>query len=309
MKRGIKALRRRYTADEERSIDFTTRLYRVALTPMKLTMRESANDIAEGKFLMQRTKQTVIGAESTKPNQIGGKEKATNHRIRQHNHFSNDEPLRAVADEPHRRDNEHYCPKRHPHDGKTCRPAQGLAEVGGGGEIVELDLRNPQNRLELGRVGEKSRLVPVKACIQIVATSTIHFPDWATITGELYYINWRTGMRATEDPRTAAAAEYVDDCSSEEDDSSSYDSDGSSLESSPCSSREQWSGKSNQENCYYDDEERNTNNSNSNNSNNVLVVAGCKSCLMYYMVPKQLEICPKCCGQLLHFDRSENASS
>ena len=125
-------------------------------------------------------------------------------------------------------------------------------------------------------------------------------------TGELYYINWRTGMRATEDPRTAAAAEYVDDCSSEEEDSSSYDSDGSSLESSPCSSREQWSGKSNQENCYYDDEERNSNN---NNSNNVLVVAGCKSCLMYYMVPKQLEICPKCCGQLLHFDRSENASS
>ncbi|XP_042058156.1 NKAP family protein-like [Salvia splendens] len=130
-------------------------------------------------------------------------------------------------------------------------------------------------------------------------------------TGELYYINWRTGMRATEDPRTAAAAEYVDDCSSEEEDSSSYDSDGSSLESSPCSSREQWSDKSNQENCYYDDEERNNNNSNinSNNSNNVLVVAGCKSCLMYYMVPKQLEICPKCCGQLLHFDRSENASS
>ncbi|KAL1565350.1 NKAP family protein-like [Salvia divinorum] len=130
-------------------------------------------------------------------------------------------------------------------------------------------------------------------------------------TGELYYINWRTGMRATEDPRTAAAAEYGDDCSSEEDDSSSYDSEGSSLESSPCSSREQWSGKNNQENCYYDDEERNNNSSSSNisSSNNVLVVAGCKSCLMYYMVPKQLEICPKCCGQLLHFDRSENASS
>ncbi|KAG6393052.1 hypothetical protein SASPL_147282 [Salvia splendens] len=118
MKRGIKALRRRYTVDEERSIDFTTRLYRAALTPLKLTVRESANGIAEGKFLMQRTKQTVIGAGSAKPNQIGGKEKATNHRIRQRNHFSNDEPLRAVADEPHRRGSKHYCPKRHPNSGR-----------------------------------------------------------------------------------------------------------------------------------------------------------------------------------------------
>lgn len=126
-------------------------------------------------------------------------------------------------------------------------------------------------------------------------------------TGEVYYINWRTGMKATEDPRTAA--EYGGGYYSEEEDSSSCDSDGSSSESSP-SSREQWSGgkdNNNQENCYY--QERNENNSNNNNNNNVLVVAGCKSCLMYYMVPKQLEICPKCCGQLLHFDRSENGSS
>lgn len=115
-------------------------------------------------------------------------------------------------------------------------------------------------------------------------------------------------MKATEDPRTAA--EYGGGYYSEEEDSSSCDSDGSSSESSPSSSREQWSGgkdNNNQENCYY--QERNENNSNNNNNNNVLVVAGCKSCLMYYMVPKQLEICPKCCGQLLHFDRSENGSS
>ncbi|KAK6160460.1 hypothetical protein DH2020_003841 [Rehmannia glutinosa] len=127
-------------------------------------------------------------------------------------------------------------------------------------------------------------------------------------TGGIYYINWRTGMKATEDPRTTA--EYGGDYYSE-DDSSSYDSDGSCSESSPSSSREQWSGNNNinnQENCYYQEKNENENNNN-NNSNNVLVVAGCKSCLMYYMVPKQLQICPKCCGQLLHFDRSENASS
>ncbi|KAH6837828.1 hypothetical protein C2S53_000546 [Perilla frutescens var. hirtella] len=136
-------------------------------------------------------------------------------------------------------------------------------------------------------------------------------------TGEIYFINWRTGMKATEDPR--AAAEYGGDYYSEEDDCSSYDSDGSSSESSPSSSREQWSGKNIQENCYYQERNEieinsnninnNINNNNNNNNNNVLVVAGCKSCLMYYMVPKQLEICPKCCGQLLHFDRSENGSS
>ncbi|KAL8519977.1 hypothetical protein ACS0TY_010781 [Phlomoides rotata] len=120
-------------------------------------------------------------------------------------------------------------------------------------------------------------------------------------SGEIYYINWRTGMRASEDPRTTAqySGEYYSD-----DDSSSCESDGTS---SPSSSR--------QTSYYYQEKneiENNTTininfNSNSNN-NNVLVVAGCKSCLMYYMVPKQLEICPKCCGQLLHFDRSENGS-
>ncbi|KAL3655926.1 hypothetical protein CASFOL_000322 [Castilleja foliolosa] len=139
-------------------------------------------------------------------------------------------------------------------------------------------------------------------------------------TGEIYYINWKTGMKAKEDPR-GATAEHGSDYYSDED-NSSYDSDGSCSESSP-SSREQWSGNSNnnQENCYNQEKNEtredninnnsnlNLNNNNNNNNNNVLVVAGCKSCLMYYMVPKQLEICPKCCGQLLHFDRSENGSS
>ncbi|KAK4792287.1 hypothetical protein SAY86_022722 [Trapa natans] len=41
----------------------------------------------------------------------------------------------------------------------------------------------------------------------------------------------------------------------------------------------------------------------------VLVVGGCKACLMYYMVPKQVDECPKCSGHLLHFDRSKNGCS
>jgi hypothetical protein len=103
-------------------------------------------------------------------------------------------------------------------------------------------------------------------------------------TGEIYYINWRNGMKAKEDPRTTA--EYSGDFYSEDD--SSYDSEESSSESSP-SSREHYRVEK-------------------GHKDHVLVVAGCKSCLMYFMVPKQVEDCPKCGGQLLHFDRSENGS-
>ncbi|EEF50092.1 uncharacterized protein LOC8275022 [Ricinus communis] len=105
-------------------------------------------------------------------------------------------------------------------------------------------------------------------------------------TGEIYYINWRNGMKAKEDPRVTQ--EYSGDYYSE--DESSYDSEESSSESSPPSSREHYTSRGEQK------------------EDHVLVVAGCKSCLMYFMVPKQVEDCPKCNGQLLHFDRSEDGS-
>ncbi|XWS68799.1 hypothetical protein CRYUN_Cryun04dG0123400 [Craigia yunnanensis] len=117
-------------------------------------------------------------------------------------------------------------------------------------------------------------------------------------TGEIYYINWRNGAKAREDPRTAA--EYSGDFYSEEeeeedDDDSSYDSEESSSESSLHFSRE----RKHYNNSHHRVEK---------DKDNVLVVAGCKSCLMYFMVPKQVEDCPKCNGQLLHFDRSESSS-
>ncbi|PRQ39815.1 putative WW domain-containing protein [Rosa chinensis] len=116
-------------------------------------------------------------------------------------------------------------------------------------------------------------------------------------TGEIYYINWRNGMKAKEDPRTAA--QYSGDCYySDDDDNSSYDSEESSTESSPSSSREREP---------YNNQQQKESDQN-NKQDHVLVVAGCKSCLMYYMVPKQHEDCPKCSGQLLHFDRSESGS-
>ncbi|XVF66703.1 hypothetical protein PTKIN_Ptkin10aG0058700 [Pterospermum kingtungense] len=116
-------------------------------------------------------------------------------------------------------------------------------------------------------------------------------------TGEIYYINWRNGMKATEDPRTAAEYSggfYSEEDDEEDDDYSSYGSGESSSESSP-SSREREHQNNNPHRVGKD-------------KDNVLVVAGCKSCLMYFMVPKQVEDCPKCNGQLLHFDRSESSS-
>ncbi|XP_047148208.1 uncharacterized protein LOC124820538, partial [Vigna umbellata] len=56
-------------------------------------------------------------------------------------------------------------------------------------------------------------------------------------TGEIYYINWRNGMKAKEDPRAAMAEYSVSrDCESEEE--SWYDSEESSSESCPSSSKE-----------------------------------------------------------------------
>ncbi|GMJ05507.1 hypothetical protein like AT2G33510 [Hibiscus trionum] len=107
---------------------------------------------------------------------------------------------------------------------------------------------------------------------------------------DVYYKNYRDGVESTEDPRRAAvAAEYGGDFSSDDDDGDSwYDSeDYSSSGSSP--------SEDNNNNHRAVLEEEN---------GNVLVVAGCKSCYMYFMVPKKAEACPKCNGHLLRFDRS-----
>ncbi len=85
-------------------------------------------------------------------------------------------------------------------------------------------------------------------------------------------------MKAKEDPRFTQ--DYNGDYYSEDD--SLYDSEDSSSQSSPSSSITR--------DHYHEEKE-----------DHVLVVAGCKSCLMYYMVPKQVEDCPKCGGQVLHF--------
>ncbi|XP_021745785.1 uncharacterized protein LOC110711672 [Chenopodium quinoa] len=123
-------------------------------------------------------------------------------------------------------------------------------------------------------------------------------------TGELYYINWSNGMKAKEDPRTTGyngdyysegeADDDEDEDEDEEEESNCYDSESSSTESSPCSSNRKGSFRSLKKQQQQQQEPE-------LNQESVLVVAGCKSCFMYYMVPKHEEDCPKCSGQLLHF--------
>ncbi|GAB2280737.1 hypothetical protein Dimus_015363 [Dionaea muscipula] len=127
-------------------------------------------------------------------------------------------------------------------------------------------------------------------------------------TGEIYYVNWRNGMKAKRDPRLSCGESCSGTgggggggggdgyCYSGEDEVS-YDSEGSSTGDSSSSTSSPARG-------------RRTRVASSKllQRDEVLVVAGCKSCLMYFMLPKHLDDCPKCSGQLLHFDRSEHSS-
>lgn len=100
-------------------------------------------------------------------------------------------------------------------------------------------------------------------------------------------------MRVKKDPRKSvsrgnnaeqSSGESYGTVFSSEEVSSYYESEESSSESSPSSRRK---------NHKYEEEEE---------EEDVLVVAGCKACFMYFMVPKLLKDCPKCATQLLHFD-------
>ncbi|KAL3511486.1 hypothetical protein ACH5RR_030887 [Cinchona calisaya] len=133
-------------------------------------------------------------------------------------------------------------------------------------------------------------------------------------TGEVYYINWRTGMKSKDDPRTTNPGMNMIDgglLSSEEEEEEEEDDDDSSYESEEGSSTEEsYPSTSRRQQCRRCSPPPPPPPSAANDQppQQVLVVAGCKSCFMYFMVPRQVQDCPKCFGQLLHFDRSQNAS-
>ncbi|KAI3929678.1 hypothetical protein MKX01_025846 [Papaver californicum] len=133
-------------------------------------------------------------------------------------------------------------------------------------------------------------------------------------TGEIYYMNWMNGRKVKEDPRKMFNGgnggdhlfHYHTDNDNDED--SSYDSDEGSSTSSPCSSTTTDNSKSNG---YYtsNDDHHQANGDDGDDEDQILVVAGCKSCLMYFMLPKRVEECPKCNALLLHFDHRSDQNS
>ncbi|KAK9120180.1 hypothetical protein Scep_018273 [Stephania cephalantha] len=114
-------------------------------------------------------------------------------------------------------------------------------------------------------------------------------------TGEIYYVNWETGMKEREDPRRVESFEENYYLVDGEDfiNNYSYSSDESSSVSSPSPS----SSRDIEDSCGEAAGEH------------ILIVAGCKSCLMYFMLPKWVLVCPKCSGFILHFDRFKSDSS
>ncbi|XP_074561800.1 protein CURLY FLAG LEAF 1-like [Curcuma longa] len=124
-------------------------------------------------------------------------------------------------------------------------------------------------------------------------------------TGEVYYFNRETGTRTSKDPRTVAG-DYSSSYHSEEDVSSSSSDSFSGLASGGSSSRNdnEDSSDSTANSCL-------TSISSSSSPSlataaEPLVSAGCRSCFMYFMVPKSDDSCPKCSGRLLKLGRHGN---
>ncbi|KAI3944906.1 hypothetical protein MKW92_041136 [Papaver armeniacum] len=102
--------------------------------------------------------------------------------------------------------------------------------------------------------------------------------------GDVYYRNKETGKKSRRDPRKAITKfGGRNDYLVKEENSS----DSEQRSQSPSSSK-----------AFRNDSRR----------DQVLVVAGCKSCMMYFMLPKYVVDCPKCSGIILHFDRFQNGS-
>ncbi|CAN6485527.1 unnamed protein product [Victoria cruziana] len=130
-------------------------------------------------------------------------------------------------------------------------------------------------------------------------------------TGDIYYIDWRSGRKSKGDPRRLqnpirGEDDRRRDCEAggerggtgedddvEEEKEGDGDCEGGESEGGSCSS----SCSSTED--YLEEQ--------SLQQNDVLVVAGCKRCLMYFMLPKITDECPRCSSLLLHFYGSENA--
>eukprot|EP01018_Ginkgo_biloba_P017256 Gb_27782 [translate_table: standard] len=145
-------------------------------------------------------------------------------------------------------------------------------------------------------------------------------------TGELYYIDWSVGKKAKIDPRevlrvsedrlksrfeelAALLSASVKEKLAHKPKiahqgistplySLEADDDISEIES-----MDEDSDDSEQTHLTFESDEKGS------NDTNILVAAGCRSCLMYFMLPKVVLECPKCGTVLLHFNQPAAQSS
>lgn len=114
-----------------------------------------------------------------------------------------EEPLGPVRPEADRGGEEEHHRQRQVEEGDSGGPAEDFSEIGGGGEVVELDLRDAHHGLELRRVGGEvevgagERLDPQRRhqdhpfprlprhCRSIRRRSPF---DWLLIFGEIFFI-------------------------------------------------------------------------------------------------------------------------
>ena len=68
-------------------------------------------------------------------------------KIGQGDEIVDEKPLEAIANEAHEGSNEHDKGERKVHEGKPRGPPKELAHVVGSGEVVQLHLRDVENRL------------------------------------------------------------------------------------------------------------------------------------------------------------------
>lgn len=157
----------------------------------------------------------------------------------------------------------------------------------------------------------------------------------------MYYINWEDGTRTTVDPRAHNRSFYLYNSSSDDEDpvtdpeesegeaegeaeaEATMEAQQTSIYNSSVSDDTDSCSGINTESSYTSNISSNrssfspTESSSSGgfgafsgasgtaNGGAVLVAAGCKACFMYFMVPKHVNVCPKCGGAgLLHLGRA-----
>lgn len=128
-------------------------------------------------------------------------------------------------------------------------------------------------------------------------------------TGEIYYINWETGVRTVLDPRSAGTSTYSssyyysdedevsgtrsdrEGCDEEEEEEDGCDETDDSDEDEAFGTGDSRNG------C---DEEEEEEEDSTVDDGETLIAAGCNTCFIYLMVPKGAPACLKCGGALIH---------